>query len=186
MAFWRKGAGAHSIRTALCALMLLACAQASAAAAVDWVALPAEQLGLAEQAADYAVKYMNFRSLLCGSGTLKELLSVSRMPADEEGTGERLFLTMDVDVNGANKVVMAEMYRSPGTLPSSPWKVLLPGAIKSRKSSTPEHLTVFQDRWQSVSDSHALVQEGVAKIDELLKNAQVILESATPNRNPKP
>jgi len=166
--------------------MLLACAQASAAAAVDWVALPAEQLGLAEQAADYAVKYMNFRSLLCGSGTLKELLSVSRMPADEEGTGERLFLTMDVDVNGANKVVMAEMYRSPGTLPSSPWKVLLPGAIKSRKSSTPEHLTVFQDRWQSVSDSHALVQEGVAKIDELLKNAQVILESATPNRNPKP
>ena len=175
MAFWRKGAGAHSIRTALCALMLLACAQASAAAAVDWVALPAEQLGLAEQAADYAVKYMNFRSLLCGSGTLKELLSVSRMPADEEGTGERLFLTMDVDVNGANKVVMAEMYRSPGTLPSSPWKVLLPGAIKSRKSSTPEHLTVFQDRWQSVSDSHALVQEGVAKMDQLLKNAQVIL-----------
>ena len=175
MAFWRKGAGAHSIRTALCALMLLACAQASAAAAVDWVALPAEQLGLAEQAADYAVKYMNFRSLLCGSGTLTELLSVSRMPADEQGAGERLFLTMDVDVNGANKVVMAEMYRSPGSVPSSPWKVLLPGAIKSRKSSTPEHLTVFQDRWQSVSDSHALVQEGVAKMDQLLKNAQVIL-----------
>jgi hypothetical protein len=171
----RRSAGAHSVRAALCASLLLAYAQASAVAAVDWVALPAEQLGLAEQAAEYAVKYMNFRSLLCGSGTLTELLSVSHMPADEQGAGERLFLTMDVDVNGANKVVMAEMYRGPGTVPSSPWKVLLPGAIKSRKSSTPEHLTVFQDRWQSVSDSHALVQEGVAKMDQLLKNAQVIL-----------
>ena len=184
MVLRRSSAGAHRVRAAMCASLLLAYVQASAAAAVDWVALPADQLGLAEQAAEYAVKYMNFRSLLCGSGTLKELLSVSRMPADEQGAGERLFLAMDVDVNGANKVVMAEVYK--GTAPSSPWKVLLPGAIKSRKSSTPEHLTVFQDRWQSVSDSHALVQEGVAKIDELLKNAQVILESATPNRNPKP
>ena len=157
---------------AACAALLLACAQVAAVAAVDWVALPAEQQGVAEQAAEYAVKYMNFRSLLCGSGVLSELISAAHLPAGGDGADERLFLTMDVDVDGANKVVMTEVYRRPG---DAAWQVLVAGAIKNRKSSVPEHLTAFQDRWQRVPPTHAFVQEGAPKMDELLKNAQVIL-----------
>jgi hypothetical protein len=161
-----------SARAAVCAVLLLACAQVVAAVAVDWVALPAELQGTAAQAAEYTIQYMNFRSLLCGSGVLSELVSAAHLPAEGEGADERLFLTMDVDVDGANKVVMAEVYRRPG---DTVWKVLVAGAIKNRKSSNPEHLTAFQDRWQSIPPSHALVQEAAPRIDELLKNAQVIL-----------
>ena len=192
---------------ALCAALLLACAQS--AGAVNWIALPDDRMPEAQAAAEHAVKYMNFRSIFCGSGALNALLSASHLP--EDGSGDvRLFLTMDVDIAGENVVTMAEVYKSPG---ASQWQVrkapaqtsgvrsrcarnathalpvlceprgvltpysqvLLPGAIKNRKSSFPEHYTSLQDKWRRVPETDAFVVEGSGKIDMMLKNSQIIM-----------
>ena len=104
-------------RAVLCAALLLAGAQS--AGAVEWIALPDDRMPEAQAAAEHAVKYMNFRSIFCGSGSLNEVLSASHLPEDGSGLA-RLFLTMDVDVAGENVVTMAEVYRSPG---ASQWQV---------------------------------------------------------------
>lgn len=158
-------------RHGLCALALLLSCAPSAFAAAGWVPLPDAMQGEAEVAAEYAVKYMNFHNIFCGSGTLSSLMSASHLPTDDSGDA-RLFLTMDVDVGGENKITMAEVYKRPGI---SAYQVLLPGPIKNRKSSLPEHMTSLTDRWLKISSEHALVREGADDIDEMLKNGQIIL-----------
>ena len=151
------------------ALLLLGCVLPTQS--IEWAAASSEMMGEAQQAADAAVQYMNFRSLLCGGGTLSALLNAAHLPADESGN-QRLFLTMDVDVAGQTKVTMAEVYKSPG---AAEWKVLLPGSIKNRKSSSPEHLTSFKDRWTRISESDPLVTDGANSMTELLKSRQALL-----------
>jgi len=155
----------------LCAFAVVLMSCTPVAMAVDWEPMPDGMQGEAEAAAEFAVKYMNFHSIFRGSGTLTTLLSASHLPTD--GTGDvRIFLTMDVDVGGENTITMAEVYRRPGAVS---YQVLLPGAIKNRKSSLPERMTSLTDRWLKVSTDDAFVKEGAHRIDNLLKDSQILL-----------
>ena len=102
----------------LCAAVLLSFAQAGVA--IGWAPISDDMSGEAGLAAKYAVQYMNFHSIFCGSGTLRQVLSASYLPSGEGGD-TRLFLTMDVDVSGQNKIIMAEVVKAQGAS-ASPWR----------------------------------------------------------------